>query len=794
MPRKKEEKKFEEEEIDFSASASPGELYKKIEPTIKEIPEAKLGQKKEKKELFAAFCKNINSRFPSLGKNSKYSPSMNEAMNFLGWELKPEEFFSGIKFVFFTALIIGIIISTIISFAFSTPIGEYFEAIGIPIPPMFLFYFISILIALFIMNFFQNYPFSEVKKEQVKALRYVPEIVGYMIMSMKLVPNLEKAIEFAAEHGKGKIADDLKKMIWDTQLGVYNTLSEGLDALAYKWGNYSEEFKLALMRIRASVLESSEAKRFQLLDSTMDKVLEGVREKMENYARSLNQPAIVLFYMGVLLPLILIIVLPVGSAFTGQALARPDLLFALYDIAIPLAAFLFARRIISNRPPTYSAPSIPDNYPELPGKGSMLIGKAKVSIILLVFLIGIMGIMFTAYAHFNGIGMPVSTAKGLNESLSLNLDFSPSQETFYLIEPDKTEQRVIEKAFQNSNYFEENGRFVEERTARGMQLELAIQQAGIEKQRFLSLPENDTTPNILIYGIIITIALCVFLYLYYSSYYKRKVQKEFEKMETEFKDSLYILASRMAENKPVEEAINHVREFLPQLTISKTVYAKTSENITLLGMPLEKALFDPTHGSLKENPSDVIKGSMKLLVDSIQLGGNVAARTLISMSVQLTNSEKVTKMLSILVSDTAQMMKSMALFIGPIVLGITVALQKVVMNVLGKITSSGLTSQLSTMETSGLVGTGFDSFTKMSTGLSVKPEVFASMTTPTQFLFIVAIYVIEIVAILVYFTTRISEDNELETKMEIAKAIPIAIIAFLFAVILSNAVVASGIV
>jgi len=50
---------------------------------------------------------------------------------------------------------------------------------------------------------------------------------------MKLVPNLEKAVEFGAEHGQGKIADDLKKVIWDTQLGIYNTLSEGLDAMAY---------------------------------------------------------------------------------------------------------------------------------------------------------------------------------------------------------------------------------------------------------------------------------------------------------------------------------------------------------------------------------------------------------------------------------------------------------------------------------------------------------------------------------------------------------------------------------
>ena len=121
--------------------------------------------------------------------------------------------------------------------------------------------------------------------------------MGYMIMSIKLVPNLEKAVEFSADHGRGKIADDFKTLIWEVQIGVHNSISEGLDALAYRWGKHSEEFKRALMRIRASVIENTEAKRYALLDQTMTEMLESIRSKMEQYARDLSQP----FDGGVLL-------------------------------------------------------------------------------------------------------------------------------------------------------------------------------------------------------------------------------------------------------------------------------------------------------------------------------------------------------------------------------------------------------------------------------------------------------------------------------------------------------------
>ena len=62
----------------------------------------------------------------------------------------------------------------------------------------------------------------------------------------------------------------------------------------------------------------------------------------------------------------------------------------------------------------------------------------------------------------------------------------------------------------------------------------------------------------------------------------------------------------MGENKPVEEALRHARDFLPDLKISKRIFARTIDNIEIMGMPLETAVFDESYGSLRNIPSNTI--------------------------------------------------------------------------------------------------------------------------------------------------------------------------------------------
>ena len=175
---------------------------------------------------------------------------------------------------------------------------------------------------------------------------------------------------------------------------------------------------------------------------------------------------------------------------------------------------------------------------------------------------------------------------------------------------------------------------------------------------------------------------------------------------------------------------------------------------------------------------------MQLLVDSVSLGVEVASRTLMSLSLQMENMDKVNRSLKAMVADVAQTMTTMALFIGPIVLGITVALQKIVMNTLAGVVADPTVEEGATASiNSAIAQTGGAGVSDM---FSLTVEGFMSFATPLVFLIIVSIYVAEIVMVMIYFTTKVQEDNDLMFKINLAKSLPIAVTIFVVTALGAN--------
>ncbi|MBI5553619.1 MAG: hypothetical protein HY917_02650 [Candidatus Diapherotrites archaeon] len=730
---------------------------------------------------FVAYCKRVHAAVPSLGSAGAFPSDIKDAVEFLGWELRPAEWDAAFKFTLGAALMGALVMGTVLNFFLAETIGEI---IGSGLILMAVFFGPFLGLALYAAFTVRSYPLREAESEQVKALTFVPEIMGHMVMSMKLVPNLEKALEFASLHGRGKIAQDFQRVIWDTQLGMYGSVSEGLDALAYRWGKFSFEFKQSLMRVRSSVLESAESRRFLLLDKTMSELLESVKFKMEIYARSLSQPSMMLFYLGVLLPLILIIILPVGSSFSGAPLAHPLVLGFLYMILIPGFTFLFARSLIARRPPTYEAPFIPDTYPGLPPKGMIREGGLQVPVMAVLAVILVAGAGLSIFVSQQGFPPKFMTP--------------PDQDPFFIIHPDQSAYEVQLKAGlievgQPPNYFSAEspeGALFLEFTRQGMSAEVAKARVISEEKAFYMKKGNDIAPTALVFSLMLVFSLLVFVYLYYSNIYKRRAQEEVMKLEDEFRDSLYILASRLGENKPVEEALRHVRDFLPTYRIS-SMYDKILENISLLSMPLHEAIFDKTYGALRNIPSKTMATSMQLLTDSVQLGVNVAARTMIALSIQLQNAQAVTRKMTELLSEITSMMQTLSIFIAPIVLGITVSLQKVVILTLFSIASSDSGASVQNLDVSGAVdGSGFSvggisSITSGNAGSLLSADI-SGVATPTEFIFIIAVYIILLVIIMNYFITKIQEDNDLLVRINLAKALPFSVLIFIVAVVVAD--------
>jgi hypothetical protein len=668
--------------------------------------EEEVEEEKPKKSWYVGFCKYTSKWFGKSAKK-KLSDEYKVALAFLGWDLKPQEVNSAPLFVMYFGFAL-VFLWCLLQYLFSGFLFPPIVVSGITlfgyVPDLdlpLIVYLGPFLLVFGAMYYVQSYPLRQVEKEKIKALAYMPEIVNYLVMSMKVSPNLERAIKFAAEHGHGKVADDFKKLHYDIQIGKYKTVEEALDYMAWKWGEYSEEFKHALMLIRSSVMEVDEGKRSELLDKAVADVLAGIKDKMDMYSRAMHQPAIYLYYFGVLLPLLLIIIVPVGSMLAAEELSilsNPVVMVFIFNVLIPVSSFFLARTILESRPPTRPVPRIPKNFPGLPRPGWFKLGKSEMPVLFLSIII------ITVIAGGGYFFEPV---------------LNPPPICY--LPPEECPSHI---------------------------------------------------PMILYAGITIGIVSGISFYLWANNKDRRKLQLEIVEMENEFQDTLYVIASRLGEGKPMEEALKHAADFLPKSPATQRLFIPTLQNITFMGMTLKSALFDKAYGSLRYVPSSFIKGTMLIVVESLSLGVQTAARSLVSLSLQLQDSQKIERSLKAMLQDITSMMSVMSTFIAPVVLGITIALQKIIFGAAETMATSGLgETEVEAARSASVTSFQMPSFSS--------PEALENAASEETLIAIISIYVIEIVVVLIYFASHVNEgDNDLAFKIALAKTLPIAVTVF----------------
>ncbi len=671
----------------------------------------KLGYGKEKPEeeeiigaAYVAFTKRFSAMFQGFGKGSTFSEPMQQAFDFLRLDLTAEQVYGTYKGLFVLGFVAAIL------FAGLAFLGNP-DDILIPVVTGA----VVLLLGVGVSFAYLYYPQNLADKEKKLAIAYVPEIINYLVMNMRLNPNLERAVEFAAAHGRGKIADDFKKLLWDVQLGVFISVEEGLDDLAYRWGAYNDDFKHSLMMIRASLLEGDARRREELLDRASADVIEGSKEKMDIYARQLHQPTVYLYYFGILLPLMLAIVLPIAAGVIKDLPLKGVLpIFLIYNVILPTIIYLLAANIIGGRPPTYVPPDVPADFELLPPRNTIRLGGRNFPAIPLAIL-ALVGFLYAGY-FFDGL-----IAQGVLDNASL-LD----------------------------------------------------KQKALNDLPHLTIPlANYRIYSPSIYALFVGFSLSLSIYLIGKYRERKKIQDEIRGMEVEFKDAMYVLASRLGENRPMEYALKSAVEFLPKSTVANKVFRKILENITQLGMTVEAAIFDPNYGAIRTVPSQVIRSGMRIMVDSVQLGVNVAAMALINLAMQIRNAQKIDEMLRHLLEDVTTMLKTMGTFIAPIVLAVVTSLQRLIISSLASSCPDKAGEAATQTANAGgqLGGTGVSGIF-----CNLDPK---SAVGPAEFTFVMGLYVIQVVILLTYFNSQIEDpNNKLHTWMSVATALPVAAIVF----------------
>ena len=481
--------------------------------------------------------------------------------------------------------------------------------------------------------------------------------IFYVVTYMRHTSNLENAIEFAADHLAPPLSIDLKKVLWDVETERYESIKESLDIYLETWKKWNFEFIEAFHLVEGSLYEGSEERRLNSLDKSLDVILSETYEKMLHYAHNLQSPITMLHMLGIILPILGLVILPLVVNFTEGV--KWFHIAALYNLALPLVVYFLGKSILSRRPTGYGQTDISEENPELKkyknviiklGKFEFLVNPIFFSLIigLLLLFLGISPILLHAL-NFSDIGFgPEDLLSACGRKFCL-LGYRTSPATGETIGPYGLGATIL--------------------------------------------------------SLSVTLAFGLGIGIFYRLRSKKviKIRERAKKLELEFASALFQLGNRLGDGLPAEIAFGKVADIM-QGTVSGSFFRLVSMNIRRLGMSVKNAIFDPVHGALITFPSNLIESSMKVLVQSIKKGPVIAAQALVNISRYIKEIHSVNERLKDLMADIISSMNSQIRFLAPAISGIVIGITSMVTTILGKLGAQLQTVTVGAGQQAGLVG------------------------------------------------------------------------------------------
>lgn len=245
------------------------------------------------------------------------------------------------------------------------------------------------------------------------------------------------------------------------------------------------------------------------------------------------------------------------------------------------------------------------------------------------------------------------------------------------------------------------------------------------------------------FSLIATFGISVIIssYAFLDSYQKIKIRNDIEKIENEFATALFQLGNIIAGGTPLESAIDKVRENLKELKIAD-MFALTSLNMKKFGYTFEEALFDKQVGAIWYYPSKLIQSIMQTIIQSSKKSIKTAANSMITVSSYLKGVHDVKEEIEDILGETTSSMRFLAMFLSPIVAGVTVTLAVIILKILTSL-GSAMTS-LTSAAGSNLSVT--QSFLLIPWALNGELPI-----SPSTFQIIVGLYMIETAVLLAMF-------------------------------------------
>lgn len=568
-----------------------------------------------------------------------------------------------------------------------------------------LFFALGIIAALFVFFYVRLLPERLATAWRLKASAQMVPAVLYLVVYMKHTSNLERAIAFAAEHLSGPLALDFKKVLYDVEVARVSTIKQSLDLYLERWRLDAPEFTEAMHLIESSLYEQSEMQRVAILEKSLQVILDGVYEKMLKYSREIRSPLTNIYMLGIILPTLALALLPLASTLLNGAVRWYHVVL-LFNIIVPFFVWYLTSSVLLKRPGGYGESSILElnpNYAIFTNRKPWVSG---LWLLLPLLFLGALPWLFQIPALAN--------------ALSLQSDY-----TF---------------------------------------AELGL--PFLEESKLFDFKQDAEGSLVGPFGLLaLLLSLCVPLGigLYFARAYSLKTRsliaarEDTALLEEEFTTSLFQLSNRLGDGIPAEIAFAKVAQST-QGQKTQSFFALVSQNIQQLGMSLDRAIFDKKRGALVFYPSPLIATSMRILVESVKKGLQVAARSLMSISEYVKNIQKINQRLRDLLAEIVSDMKSNMTFLAPLLAGIVIGLAAMIAAILAKLESLQALAATGATSTLGSLGT----IGKLFSLSEMIPPYFLQIT--------IGIYIIEIIFILTTALVTIDAGRDpLKEKYELAR-------------------------
>jgi len=314
----------------------------------------------QRKNWYEILCDTLGSYFFEIPIGEKNKKNLLEKLDFCDLKITPNSIYATAIMVIIIGMIAG---SLLFFFNFSV-----YAVLIIGASVGFSFYILY-------------YPSILTKYYRIKASSELVLCILYMNVSLRLIPNLESAISFAADNLKGPVGKDLRKLVWNMSTGRLSA-NNLLDILAKKWREENFEFYQAIEMIKTSQLEMGE-KRDRMLDEAIKLLLRGNMERMKNYTTQLKSSLTIITMLGITLPILTIILFPILTIFMSDVI-KPIMLIILYNIVLPVVVYYIMSDVLLSMPLQFNVVDI-SLHPEAHKTGYFPIKMNNKKIILPLF-------------------------------------------------------------------------------------------------------------------------------------------------------------------------------------------------------------------------------------------------------------------------------------------------------------------------------------------------------------------------------------------------------------------------